>query len=124
MDRIRKNFGFGCMRLPMQGADVDIQETRRMVDVFLDAGFNYFDTAHGYLQGKGETALKECLTSRYPRERYVLTDKLTADFFKTEADKAPPRRGINPIPFMSRKRGRRKSGVLALQFGAPGMGNN
>ena len=41
MDRIRKNFGFGCMRLPMQGADVDIQETRRMVDVFLDAGFNY-----------------------------------------------------------------------------------
>ena len=51
MDRIRKNFGFGCMRLPMQGADVDIQETRRMVDAFLDAGFNYFDTAHGYLQG-------------------------------------------------------------------------
>lgn len=68
MDRIRKNFGFGCMRLPMQGADVDIQETRRMVDVFLNAGFNYFDTAHGYLQGKSETALKECLTSRYPRE--------------------------------------------------------
>ena len=89
MDRIRKNFGFGCMRLPMQGADVDIQETRRMVDVFLDAGFNYFDTAHGYLQGKSETALKECLTSRYPRERYVLTDKLTADFFKTEADIRP-----------------------------------
>ena len=89
MDRIRKNFGFGCMRLPMQGADVDIQETRRMVDVFLNAGFNYFDTAHGYLQGKGETALKECLTSRYPRERYVLTDKLTADFFKTEADIRP-----------------------------------
>ena len=87
MDRIRKNFGFGCMRLPMQGADVDIQETRRMVDVFLDAGFNYFDTAHGYLQS--ETALKECLTSRYPRERYVLTDKLTADFFKTEADIRP-----------------------------------
>ena len=68
---------------------MDIQETRRMVDVFLDAGFNYFDTAHGYLQGKGETALKECLTSRYPRERYVLTDKLTADFFKTEADIRP-----------------------------------
>ena len=89
MDRIRKNFGFGCMRLPMQGADVDIQETRRMVDVFLDAGFNYFDTAHGYLQGKSETALKECLTSRYPREHYVLTDKLTADFFKTEADIRP-----------------------------------
>ena len=89
MDRNRKNFGFGSMRLPMHGADLDIQETRRMVEVVLDAGFNYFDTAHGYLQGKGETALKECLTSRYPRERYVLTDKLTADFFKTEADIRP-----------------------------------
>ena len=89
MDRIRKNFGFGCMRLPMQGADVDIQETRRMVDVFLDAGFNYFDTAHGYLQGKSETALKECLTSRYPREAYSLTDKLTDSYFKTEADIRP-----------------------------------
>lgn len=43
---------------------------------------------------------------------------------KLRQEKAPPRRGINPIPFMSRKRGRRKSGVLALHFGAPGMGNN
>lgn len=49
-----------------------------MVDAFLAAGFNYFDTAHGYLQGKSETALKACLTSRYPRSSYVLTDKLTA----------------------------------------------
>ena len=89
MERIKKNFGFGCMRLPMRGADVNIPETKRMVDAFLDAGFNYFDTAHGYLQGKSETALKECLTSRYPRDRYVLTDKLTADYFKTEADIRP-----------------------------------
>ena len=89
MDRIRKNFGFGCMRLPMQGADVDIQETRRMVDAFLDAGFNYFDTAHGYIQGKSETALKACLTSRYPRDKYILTNKLSGGFFKTEADIRP-----------------------------------
>ncbi len=60
-----------------------------MVDAFLDAGFNYFDTAHGYLQGRSETALKTCLTSRYPRDRYILTNKLTANFFKTEADIRP-----------------------------------
>lgn len=60
-----------------------------MVDTFLGAGFNYFDTAHGYIQGKSETALRECLTSRYPRDRYILTDKLTANFFKTEADIRP-----------------------------------
>ena len=89
MDRIKKNFGFGYMRLPMKDGEVDTVETCRMVDAFLDAGFNYFDTAHGYLQGKSELALKDCLTSRYPRDRYVLTDKLTANFFKTEADIRP-----------------------------------
>ena len=88
-EHIRKIFGFGCMRLPMDGENVNIPETKQMVDAFLDAGFNYFDTAHGYLQGKSETALRECLTSRYPRERYILTDKLTANFFKTEADIRP-----------------------------------
>ena len=85
----KKNFGFGCMRLPMLGDEVDIPQTKQMVDAFLDAGFNYFDTAHGYIQGKSETALKECLTSRYPRDRYILTDKLTNFFFKKEEDIRP-----------------------------------
>lgn len=65
------------MRLPMKDGEVDIEETNRMVDAFLDAGFNYFDTAHGYLDGKSERAIKTCLSSRYPRERYILADKLT-----------------------------------------------
>lgn len=89
MERVKKNFGFGCMRFPMNGTEVDIPQTIQMVDEFLDAGFNYFDTAHGYLQGKSETALKECLTSRYPREQYILTDKLTDFFFKKEEDIRP-----------------------------------
>ncbi|MDQ9723404.1 aldo/keto reductase, partial [Acinetobacter baumannii] len=49
----------------------------------------YFDTAHGYLDGKSELAVRDCLTSRYPRERYLLTDKLTSSFFKTEANIRP-----------------------------------
>ena len=77
------------MRLPMNGEEVDIEQTKRMVDTFLDRGFNYFDTAHGYIQGKSETALKTALTSRYPREKYILTDKLTDCFFKTQADIRP-----------------------------------
>ena len=89
MDKIKKNFGFGCMRLPMNGDEVDIEQTKHMVDTFLERGFNYFDTAHGYIQGKSETALKAALTSRYPRDKYILTDKLTANFFKTEADIRP-----------------------------------
>ena len=89
MENAKKNFGFGCMRLPMNGDEVNLEETKQMVDAFLDAGFNYFDTAHGYIQGKSETALKACLTSRYPRDKYILTNKLSGGFFKTEADIRP-----------------------------------
>ena len=89
MDGIKKNFGFGAMRLPMKGSEVDLDQTRQMVDTFLAEGFNYFDTAHGYIQGKSETALKACLTSRYPRDQYILTNKLTGGFFKSEEEIRP-----------------------------------
>lgn len=74
---MKGKLGFGCMRLPLIGEEVDHALFAEMVDEFMDAGFNYFDTAKVYLGGKSETALKECLTSRYPREDYILTDKLT-----------------------------------------------
>ena len=86
---IHGNFGFGMMRLPMTEKEVDIPQTKEMVDAFLDAGFNYFDTAHGYISGKSELAIRETLTSRYPRDRYILTDKLTDSYFQTEADIEP-----------------------------------
>lgn len=89
MEHIKKNFGFGCMRLPMKDGEVDIEQTCRMVDAFLENGFNYFDTAHGYLNSKSEGALKTCLTSRSPRDRYILTDKLTNFFFKKQEDIRP-----------------------------------
>ena len=89
MELIKKNFGFGCMRLPMKDGEVDTEEFSRMVDAFLENGFNYFDTAHGYLGGKSETALQTCLTSRYPRDRFILTDKLTNFFFQKQEDIRP-----------------------------------
>lgn len=88
-EEVKKNFGFGCMRLPMKGLMVDYKQTAQMVDYFLEQGFNYFDTAHGYLMGKSEIALRKCLTSRYPREKYVLTNKLSENYFKKEADIKP-----------------------------------
>lgn len=36
---IKKNFGFGCMRLPMNGEEVDYEEMTKMVDIFLESGF-------------------------------------------------------------------------------------
>lgn len=88
-DNVKKNFGFGCMRLPMVDGEIDYELTKQMVDAFLEAGFNYFDTAHGYLGGRSEIALRECLTSRYPREAYVLTNKLSTHHFKTTEEIRP-----------------------------------
>ena len=86
---IHGKFGFGCMRFPKLGDAIDREQVSRMVDAFLDAGLNYFDTAHGYHSGLSELTLKTCLTSRYPRERYLLTDKLTDQYFKSEAEIRP-----------------------------------
>ena len=88
-ERIKKNFGFGCMRLPMKEGQVDNVEMCKMVDTFMEAGFNYFDTAHGYLDGKSEIAVRECVASRYPRESFVLTDKLTTFHFEKNEDIRP-----------------------------------
>ena len=76
-ENISKKLGFGLMRLPMKENEVDILETSKMVDLFIEAGFNYFDTAHGYIDGKSEKAVKECLTSRYERDKYILANKLS-----------------------------------------------
>ncbi|WP_255415309.1 aldo/keto reductase [Coprobacillus sp. AF33-1AC] len=81
-----KKLGFGCMRLPMKGEDVDYEEFNKMIDLYMAEGFSYFDTAHGYLQGKSETALRDCLDARYPRESYTLTNKLSVHFFNKEED--------------------------------------
>ncbi len=82
-------FGFGCMRLPMKGEQVDYEEFNKMIDMYMASGFNYFDTAHGYLGGKSETAIRNCLVPRYPRESYVLTNKLTGNFFNSKEDIYP-----------------------------------
>ena len=86
---IKKNFGFGCMRFPTIGDAVDMETVKEMVDAFLAAGFCYFDTARPYHSGQSERAIREALTSRYPRDRFVLADKLSFNCFETEADIRP-----------------------------------
>ena len=83
---MEKKLGFGCMRLPMQNGEVDYNEFNKMIDYFLNQGFNYFDTAHGYLGGKSEIAIRECLAKRYPRESFILTNKLTKPYFNSQEE--------------------------------------
>ncbi len=87
---VKKCFGFGCMRLPMtEEGEVNLDEFKDMVDLFLNSGFNYFDTAHPYIGGKSELAIKEALVKRYPRESYVLANKLSAFSIDKEEDIVP-----------------------------------
>ncbi len=75
-DREIGKLGFGLMRLPKNDGVIDIEQTKRMVDAFLDAGFTYFDTAWAY--AGSEDAIRQALVERYPRERYQLATKLAA----------------------------------------------
>jgi predicted aldo/keto reductase-like oxidoreductase len=70
-----KKLGFGFMRLPMIGNEVDIQQTKEMVDVFMSGGFSYFDSSWAYIDGKSEEAMKTTIVDRYPRESFQIATK-------------------------------------------------
>jgi predicted aldo/keto reductase-like oxidoreductase len=86
---IKKKLGFGGMRFPKREKEIDLDTLSEMIDVFMENGFNYFDTAHGYHGGKSETALRECLVKRYPRESFVLTNKLSTFHFEKQEEIRP-----------------------------------
>ena len=75
--------GFGLMRLPRKGLSIDIEQFSTMVDMFLDAGFTYFDTA--YVYPGSEDATRKALVSRHPRESFTLATKLYAPAAPTAA---------------------------------------
>ena len=86
-----KKLGFGLMRLPRNNpdnaADVDVEQVKKMVDLFMERGFTYFDTAWMYNGFASENVAKEALTDRYPRESYTLATKLHAGFFNSLEDR-------------------------------------
>jgi predicted aldo/keto reductase-like oxidoreductase len=71
-----KKLGFGLMRLPKQGDQIDLEQVKVMVDKFLAAGFTYFDTAWAY--PGSEEAIREALIKRYPRDQFTLATKNAA----------------------------------------------
>ena len=74
--------GFGCMRLPLldekDPTSIDIEHFKTMVDAFIEGGGTYFDTAFVYHNGTSETALREALVKRYPRDAYTVATKCLA----------------------------------------------
>ena len=88
-EKIKGQLGFGCMRLKNENNVVDEKVFCEMIDYYMQNGFNYFDTAHIYLGGESEKALKKCLADRYDREDFILVDKLSYNCFEKQEDIKP-----------------------------------
>ena len=85
LERMPK-LGFGLMRLPENDGVIDHEQVCRMVDKYMEAGFNYFDTAYVYHGGKSEVEAREALVKRYDRDKFMLTTKLPAWELKKPED--------------------------------------
>ena len=76
----KSKFGFGCMRLPQTDANnpskINQELFNEMVDIYMEKGFNYFDTSYAYHNGASEVAIRKAVVERYPRESFKICDKM------------------------------------------------
>ena len=79
--------GFGLMRLPTKDDEIDIKQVCDMVDMYINAGLTYFDTAYVYHGGQSEVAAREAIVKRYPRDSFTLATKLPAWCIKSAEDR-------------------------------------
>ncbi|WP_407408902.1 aldo/keto reductase [Methanobrevibacter sp.] len=86
----KSKFGFGCMRLPLTDADdptkIDQELFNEMVDIYMEKGFNYFDTSYAYHNGVSEVAIRKAVVERYPRESFQICDKMPTWALTSEED--------------------------------------
>ena len=86
----KSKFGFGCMRLPLTDANdptsIDQDLFNEMVDIYMEKGFNYFDTSYAYHNGTSETAIRKAVVERYPRESFKICDKMPTWALTCEED--------------------------------------
>ena len=86
----KSKFGFGCMRLPLTNSNdptsVNQDLFNQMVDIYMEKGFNYFDTSYAYHNGMSEAAIRKAVVERYPRESYQICDKMPTWALTSEDD--------------------------------------
>ena len=89
--RPEKKLGFGLMRMPRinlaDASSVDVEQVSRMIDLFMERGFTYFDTAWMYNGFESENVARKALVERYPRDSFTLATKLHAGFFNSYEDR-------------------------------------
>lgn len=85
--------GMGMMRLPLvdenDQTSIDMEQVNKMVDLYMDAGFNCFDTAFVYHEGVGEAAFRESVVKRYPRDSFKVSTKLPLFVINEESQLEP-----------------------------------
>lgn len=85
-----KKLGFGCLRLPItdpnEQRSIDYDTLKKMIDIYMEHGFTYFDTSYIYHGGYSEVALGEALVKRYPRDSYLLSTKMPIKFMTKKED--------------------------------------
>ena len=90
---IMTKLGMGMMRLPLvdenDQTSIDMEQVNKMVDLYMDAGFNCFDTAFVYHEGVGEAAFRESVVKRYPRDSFKVSTKLPLFVINEESQLEP-----------------------------------
>ena len=89
---LKSKLGFGMMRLPVKSndpTDFDYEQLFQMVDTFIEAGYNYFDTSYVYHNGKSEEAVRKAVIERHPRENVLIATKFPTFILKTEDEIEP-----------------------------------
>lgn len=88
--QMEKKLGFGTMRLPLTDPEdprsIDLEAFKQMADMYMERGFCYFDTAYPYHDEHSEDAVRQCVVERYPREKFLLADKMPIIRVESAAD--------------------------------------
>ncbi|MDO4339979.1 MAG: aldo/keto reductase [Eubacteriales bacterium] len=96
-----KRLAIGCLRLPVisdavyrdgffrDDSKVDEELFTKIVDKAMANGYNYFDTSWFYHGGNSERAIGNCVAARYPRDSFILSDKMPVKFMKKGSEMEP-----------------------------------
>ena len=86
----KSKFGFGCMRLPLTDKNdptsINQDLFNEMVDIYMEKGYDYFDTSYAYHNGMSEVAIRKAVVERYPRESFRICDKMPTWALTCEED--------------------------------------
>lgn len=68
------NLGFGIMRL--SASEDSAEKNQKILDEYMQGDYCYFDLHPGYISGRAQDIFRECIVKKYPREAYLVANKM------------------------------------------------